>query len=290
MMGEDGAHVRLYLGTDEPVSLTDFVGSFVGIGNQFEKFVAADHPDLKTETEFFVKSVRSGSIEADLIMLMVTSVAIGLPGIPQVIDAIDKAQVLSKFVQDFGARVARYFVPGGRDEGASKSDLIDYLKTVRSIARDPKATARIEAAVFEDGSRDVRVAFKFSSQDAREAERQINDHRRELEARSDDQHSRVLLRFVRPSVETGKPGRKTGERGSIERIHARPLPILYASDLAEQRLRHELVSIEGNVFRRLFDVDVIVERDALGKPMAFRIVELHQVIDDGSEGRDGEPA
>lgn len=285
-MGEDGAHVRLYLGTDEPIALNDFVGSFVGIGNQFSKFIAVERPELKAEAEFFVESVHSGSVVADLVVMAASTAVVALPNMPQIIDTLDKSQILAKFVEDIRQRISPYFAKGGRDSKATKSDLSDYLKTVKAIAHDPNASANFEAAVFEDGKRDIRVAFKFSSDEAKEAERQITAHRKELEARSDAAESRVLLRFVRPSIEAGKPGRKA-ERGIIEKLHDKPLPILYASELTEQRIRHELMATEGNVFHRLFDVDVNVERNASDKPVAYRIMALHQVIeDDGSDSDD----
>lgn len=36
---------------------------------------------------------------------------------------------------------------------------------------------------------------------------------------------------------------------------------------------------DGNAFRRLFDVDVNVELTGNGRPIAYRIVAVHSVID-----------
>lgn len=280
-MGEDGAHVRIKLDTDEPVALSDFVGSFVGIGSQFEKFVAREHPGVKTESEFFVKEVRAGCIEADLVAMITAGAAI-LPGLDP-IELIDRGQILTKFVRDLSARISPYFKAGGRDPKATKSDLADYHKAVAAIARDPNASGNIEAAIFESDGRSVRSAFKFKSDEARMAERQIADHRLELESKTDENQDRVLLRFVRPSVESSKPGKKGGERGVIESIQKRALPVLYVSDMAEQRMHHEKMQLQGNVFRALFDVDVNVELGANGRPVAYRIKEVHTVIEDPGE-------
>jgi hypothetical protein len=276
-MTGDGAHIRLKLDTEEPMALSDFVGSFTGLGNQFDKFVAAEHPGTKMLSEFYVKEVRAGCIEADLVAMVAPYVALG--AIPGVIDAIDKAQVLTEFVKDIGGRISPYFSKGGRNSKATKSDLADFLKAVSGIARDPRATGRLEAAVFEDGQRKVRAAFRFTSEEARTAEREMEDHRAELSEKTDSEYTRVLLRFVRPSVEAGKPGKKGGERGIIDKIDKFAHPILYASDLAEQRVRAEFLATDGNVFRRLFDVDVNVELSPRGKPLAYRVVALHEVID-----------
>lgn len=276
-MDGDGAHIRLKLDTEEPMALTDFVGSFTGLGNQFDRFIASEHPGTKMLSEFFVKEVRVGCIEADLLAMVMPIAAAG--AIPGVIDTIDKAQVLAQFVNDIRDRISPYFTPGGRAPKATKSDLNDFLKALGGVARDPRASGRLEAAVFEDGKRQVRAAFRFTSAEARTAEQEIEEHRAELTAKTESDYQRVLLRFVRPSVEAGKPGKKGGERGVIEKIHRLAHPILYASDLAEQRVRAEFLATDGNVFRRLFDVDVNVELGSSGRPLAYRIVALHEVID-----------
>lgn len=277
----DVAHIRLKLDTDEPVALSDFVSNFVAINNQFEKFVSRERPDLKAESEIYIQEVRSGCIEADLIAW----ISNGGPAnaAAWAIDKIDKAQILTQFVLDLKGRISPYFHKGGRTPDASKSDLSDFLKATRAIARDPKASGSLEAAVFEDGHRKIRAAFKFSSAEARRAENEIGEHRNELEARIDTTQERVLLQFVRPSVEAGKPGKKGGERGVIASITKRALPVLYASNLAEERMLHEKIQLEGNIFRALFDVSVNVELSSKEKPIAYRVTDVHIVIENGGD-------
>lgn len=278
LMTGTGAHIRIKLGTEQPIALSDFVGSFVGIGSQFEKFVAREYPNLKIDSEFFVQEVRAGCVEADLIAWAGAALST-LPGLGA-IDLIDRAQVLTTFVNGLALRIGRYFQPGGRDPSATKADLGDFHKAVAVVARDPIASGRIESAVFESDGRHVRSSFKFNADEARRALIEIGDHRRELDAKSGNDHGRVLLRFVRPSVEPSKPGRKGGERAIIEAIQKRALPVLYASDLAQERMHHEKIQLEGNIFRALFDVEVNVERDANERPLAYRITHVHLVIDE----------
>jgi hypothetical protein len=282
-MGEERAHIRLKLDNSQPIALSDFVSQFVGVGSQFERFIAREYPNLKGESEFYVNEVRAGCIEADFVAWIVGGGLFTAGAVA--IDAVDKLQIFTKFVQDFGGKFSRYFKPGGRAEGVSKGDLGDFLKTAEAIANDPNGSARLEAAGFEDGERNVRAFFQFSTAEAKQAEKEIANHRRELEITLDENQERVLLRFVRPSVEAGKPGKKGGERGVIESIAKRAMPILYASDLAEQRMRHEKIQLEGNIFRAIFDVSVNVELSQTGQPIAYRVTEVHTVIeDDSSDG------
>lgn len=208
-MQRQEAHIRLNLDTDEPIALSDFVGQFVGLGSQFEKYLSQEHPDLKSKTEFYVQEVRKGSIEADLAWFA-ASPAIGAAGASAkwAIDKIDQAQILGKFIEGFKERLSPYFRKGGRAPNATKGELNDFNKTVRAITRDRKGAVRLEAAVFKDGDRNIEAQFKFTSEEAQIAEAEISDHIQELDARSDINRERVLLRFVRPSAEAGKPGKK----------------------------------------------------------------------------------
>lgn len=277
-MGEDGAHIRLKLDTSEPIALADFVAGFVGIGNQFDKFVAREYPDLKADSEIYIQEVRSGCIEADLVAWIVGGGITAAGVAAWALDAMDKVQIFSKFVDSVKNRLGPYFKPGGRTGDATKGDLSDWLKATQAIAHDKNGNARLEAAVFEDGERKVRAAFTFTTPEAREAERQIGDHKAEMEAQSDADHKRVLMRFVRPSIEKVASHKRTGERALIEAVHAKPLAIVYASDLARERIQHEMKEGDANIFRLLFDVDVNVEMSQ-GKPVAYRIMAVHDITD-----------
>jgi hypothetical protein len=272
----DDAHLILKIETGRPIELAEFVGSFVGIGNQFEQFQDQEHPDDKGGTRFYVREVRAGSIIAELVPM---AVAVAGPPLALSMTGVKYANDLAKFVDTFGGRLKQYFRRGGREPKASKGDLADYLKAVQAIAHD--SAGRLSLAAYEDGKQ--RAVFAFDTPQAREAEANILEHRSELDATTAADHSRVLLRFVRPSAEAGKPGRKGGERAIIDKISPTARAVLYASDLAEQRMKHELTTAEGNVFKLLFDVDVNVEMSAAGRPLAYRITAMHAVVESDEE-------
>jgi len=48
--------------------------------------------------------------------------------------------------------------------------------------------------------------------------------------------------------------------------------------LAEQRIKHEIKEADENVFKKAFEVGVSVEL-VNGKPAAYRVTEVYQVID-----------
>lgn len=272
----DDAHLILKIDTKHPIELSEFVGAFVAIGNQFERFHDVEHPDEKGSTRFFVREVRAGSIIAELVPYSMAAI----PVLGLAMAGVKHANDLAEFVENFGGRLRNYFRRDGRQTDASRSDLSDYLKAVQAVAHD--ADGNLSLAVYENGQQ--RVAFAFNTDEARQAEASILEHRAELDSTVAADYSRVLLRFVRPSAEAGKPGRKGGERAVIDKLSPSARPVLYASDLAEQRMKHELIAAQGNVFKLLFDVDVNVEQSVQGKPLAYRVTAVHAVLDETDEG------
>lgn len=270
-MHDGDPHLILTIDTKNPIELGDFVSTFVGLGSQYERFHDGEHPEARGEARFYVREVRAGSIIAELVPYALP----GIPALGAVMATIKHANDLVKFVDNVRDKLKPYFSRGGRTPDTSKSEILDFIKTVGALAHDEDG--KLSLAVYEDGQR--KVSFDFSTREARTAEGNLLEHRAELEATSNADHQRVTLRFVRPSAEAGKPGRKGGERGIVDKISPHARPIMYASDLAEQRMKHELLEAQGNVFRLLFDVDVNVEMSATGRPLAYRITAVHAVVD-----------
>lgn len=263
-------HLILRIETAFPIELNEFVSTFVGLGSQYEHFHDNAHPEDRGGARFYVREVRAGSIIAELVPWVV-----GIPSLGAAMAAVKHANDLVKFVENFQAKLAPYFKRGGRTPDATKGDVADFLKTVQAVAHDESGSLTL--AVYEDGQK--RVSFDFTTAEARAAEGNLLEHRSDMEATTAADHQRVVLRFVRPSAEAGKPGRKGGERAIIDKISPYARPVMYASDLAERRMKHELLEAQGNVFKLLFDVDVNVEVSATGKPLAYRITAVHTVVD-----------
>lgn len=278
LMGESTPHIVLRLNTKQPIELGDFVHAFTALANEYERFVKANHPDLADQATVYVKQVREGSIEAEL-----WNAALVAGG--YAISQMDQILILEQFVGQYGKRLGSFFRPGGRLADAAKKELNDFMGQVAAIANDPNGTAEIAAATYEDKERKVRAAVKFNSLQAKTAEREIAAQKQEMENKTAADHERVLMRFVRPSIEKVHSHKRTGERALIEAVHNKPLAVLYASDMARERIQHEMKDGEANVFHLLFDVDVNVEMSG-GKPIAYRIMAVHDITDapDGDEG------
>ena len=269
-MAEKDAHLVLKIDTKDPIELREFVSLFVGLGNKFEQHYAREHSVARGTAKFYIREIRSGSIIAELVPYFMPASA----GLAAGFAAISKANELVSFVENISKGFKFLRRTNGRLPGASKTDLNDYLRTVEAVAHDPDAS--LSLAVFDDGEK--QISFGFNTQEARRAETNLLQQKREMETVDDADHQRVLMVFTRTNVAHAKTGQKSGELVEIESLHPRPLPIVYASKLAEERIRHEVADADENVYKKAFDVDVNVELRG-GKPIAYRLVAVHSVID-----------
>ncbi len=273
-MGAAQSYVVVKIDTANPIDLGDFVAEFTSIASQYEKFMRDFHPDLAPGAQMFVKQVKRGSIIFDL-----------LPFAPLVlfgsgdslIHQLEAINAVNDFVRFYGKKLRTVFGNSYPVDAAS-SDLKDFMGTVEAIAKDPKGKASIEAVVFEDGRRKVKAAIKFDTKKANRAMKNIESAQRKIEQKGHVDHSRVLMVFKQTNVRSPEIGKRTGEWVQVENISDKELPLIYASDLAERQIKHEITEEEDNVFKKGFVVDVNLQTKG-GRPVAYRVTALHQVID-----------
>ncbi len=258
--------IRLTLDLSQPAELTEFVGAFLALESQFERYMREER-GIDADAQIFVTEVRPGSIIADL-----------APFVTTIIDFIDKAMIVEDFVRRYADRISAYFSQGGRDARASKRDLKDVVDAAAAIARDPNASAIIEAVAFEKTKSRTRFAFKFDTSQARIARAQAEAHKEELDRRTRADRERVLMWFKRSDKDDSDIGKRSGERVVVGAISDSDLPLIYASELAEQQIKAETRNPDVNIFTRGFVVDLNVQMKG-GRPVAYAVTSVHQIID-----------
>lgn len=154
----------------------------------------------------------------------------------------------------------------------------ELLRRSSSIANDPAGSTTLEAAAFEDGKKKIRAAFRFRSDEARIVRDALEVRKRELEHKDQADHQRVLMVFTRSDVNDAELGKRSGERVKIEELSPKALALMYGSNLAEERIKHEIRVADDNVFKKGFVVDVNV-RMREGKPVAYAVTNVHDVVD-----------
>lgn len=269
LVGDQSAFLTLKIDSEEPVELRDFVGAFTSLGNEFERYVRETYPDAKTDPRMYVREVRYGCIEAD----MITGFAVAA------INHMDQILILEDFVRRWGGRFA--LLLSGKlpaDQINTSAELKDWADAARSIASDPVASHRLVATRFKDGKRDITASFVFTTPEARTALDQIETRKALLEKPQTNTRHRALMRFTRTDVHDATINKRSGERVVIEEITAQDRPVMYASEMVEQEIRAVIREADENVYKRGFVVDIVVQM-AGDRVIAYAVSALHNVIE-----------
>ena len=263
-------YISLKLEVNSPIEVGDFVSAFTSIAAEYNRFARASQPEADRDATLYVSEVRKGSIIAHLIPW--------LPLLSGSMEGMSAILTVEDFVRRYGSRLSAYLKPGGRVEDATRAELKDFGEQVAAIAAIPGSNLELAAIEIKNGIHEAKAAFKFDTGEARQIQERVSEHRRELEHTERVDHERVLRVFTQTNVKTPPLGKRSGDLVSIEAIAQTSRPLIYASELAEQRIKHEIVQASDNVYKKGFVVDVNVEERG-GKPIAYRVTNMHQVID-----------
>lgn len=272
--------IRLKLDIEEPVEIGDFVAAFLAVSSQYDRYVSKGEPSASGGAKLFVREVRVGCIEADLIPWLVggglfTTAIAGMAAANTVHDFVEK---WGGTLQKLGRR------KGERLEGATKGDLQTVMQQVAAVAAIPGSRLELSAIITKDGAQETTAVKVITSTEAVIAADNAAQQKLEMEKTTEADHKRVLLRFTRTDTKRAKAGKRAVEQAIVESVSPKELPVIYASDLAERRIRHEIIE-RDSVYWKGFVVDVNVEFSR-GKPVAYRVMNVHDVIDlpDDEEG------
>jgi len=275
-MDGKNAYIILNIDTKNPIELSEFVGSFTSLARQYERFIKEEYPDLSKETKVYVREVRSGSIEADILPWLFGGS--GAAGAAWVISQIDKIQILEKFLKRFKGTFDSLKNGKPPKELDTVSELKEWANTVSAIATDPNGSKTLSLATYENGKTQTRAAFKFDSKDARKAQKTIDTKLMEMGVKKHPEQERALMIYTRADIHDAKKGKKSGEKVIINSISPNPLSIMYVSGLAEGQIKQEIRTAEFP-FKTGFVVDVYIETNAAGKPLAYAVTNFHNTID-----------
>lgn len=269
-MPQVDALLTLTIDTEQPVELDSFVGAFTSLAEEFRREIRAQHPDAEGDAKIFVKEIRKGSYEADLLPYVLAAAPF--------VAHMDHVLIVEQFVRTWGKRVTALASGSLGDWKPGKSELKTWANATQAIATDPNATSTLKAATFEDGQRKIIASYTFSTTQAISAQETIDVTYRELEKPGHAEHERVLMVFTRSDTGNASIGKRSGERVVIGEISPKPLALMYASQLAEERIKHEIRESEDNIYKKGFVVDVNV-RTVGAKPSVYAVLNVHEIIE-----------
>jgi hypothetical protein len=263
---DDAARVEITINNADPIELFDFTASLTGIAREYQAAVQRANPDVNVEeTKLAIVEIRKGSTVLELAPLL-------LP----LISEYDKLKPVVDFLKDVKWGLDLLKLPGGRLPDPTTSRLKNLNDMVTAVAKDSAGSVKIAALHKERG---VLQQIVVQRDDARNIQTNIAAQRLEIEDRSAIEYPGVLMRLHQSSISEATVGKRTSEKGVIERVDDVPRPLIYASDLAAQAIKGEILRPHGNPYKKLFVVDVDVETVA-GAPKAYRVRNVSNIVED----------
>lgn len=249
----------------DPIDLLDFTASLTGLAREHEARVRSQRPGVDfDETRLLIVEVRKGSIVLEM-----------LPALAPIIATMEYSNTAVDFVKHLARLVKPLRIPGGRLEDPTTAQLKNLNETVQSVVRDTDGRLKVEAR-YKNGR--VLQELIIEKEDAVVIEANVVEQRREIEMSKSVPYPRVLMRLHQSSVEDLRVGKRTSEKGIVESIDLIPRTLIYASDLAGQRIKEEIVKPDGNPYQKGFVIDLDVETVG-GKPRVYRVIDVHDIID-----------
>lgn len=265
VLEDDAARIVIEIHNSDPLDLHDFTASLTGLAREHEATFRRLRPDLDSEeSRLLVMDVRKGSIVIELAATLAPFVA-----------PIELTNTAVSFVKNMKAAIGILALPGGRlsPEEATTQRLKNFGDAVAAVANDTSGHLDIRAKL-KDG--EALEEFRITKIEAVNVVANAAAQRREIEQPGSATHRKVLLRLHQSSLDELKTGKKTAEKGVVERVDDKPRPLVYVSDLAGQQIKSAIVA--GSPWTKGFIVDLDVETVG-GRPKVYRVLEVHEIID-----------
>lgn len=270
-MKEAGEYLTLRIEYSEPIELLDLSRLFASLAEQYDSYAVEAHKTGRGVARFYVKEIRSGSVEVDIVT--------------QVIGLMDQALIVGGFASLFSKRVRKFI--SGQFQSESKRAGRWVADIVSAVAKDPNGRMELKKIDITEGPQSAKVVVEFNSDEAQTA--LTNAMQLVLGPETPEEENRfrqrVIMRFTRPDFFDADVNKSTGERVIIDEISERPLPLIYASELAEDKIKS--VIRERRIFKLGFNVDVYEHRIG-DKLKGYKLVEVHQIFELPDDDDDGQ--
>lgn len=270
VMEAAGAYLELRIDVREPIELSHFVRMFASLGEQYERYMLQIGRIDTSTAKIYIKRIREGSIIAELV-----------PVVYPIIADMDAVLIVREFGRMIRSRLIPYFEPGGRAEGANKTEIRDLMNGVVAIANDPDGKATLTSVSLREKSRDGEereLIMQFDSRQAKQAVKELEAHYEQLSQPASEKHENVLMTFFQSNKKIPDGEQRSGEQVIVESIDRKPRPVIYVSDLAKHRIKSAVIHGDDNIYKKGFYVDVEVDRYR-GKVAAYKVIVIREIID-----------
>lgn len=267
----------LEFNNDAPIDLLDFTNALTAIALEHTAAIQNARQGISPEdTRLLLLDVRKGSI----IMELVSLTTMFLSQAETINTSVDFVKNLSSWASALRNPGGRMPVPEGQPHSVTVKHINNFQKIAKPVMDDPNGRFSLYAKLQEGNA---LSEFVLTREAASTSYQNLEDQRRELDQTESRVHKKVIMRLHQLSADSLKTGKKSSEKGIIEQVDMIPRTLIYVSELAGQRIKEEITNSDGNTLKKVFVVDVNVETID-GKPKAYRIINLHDIIDLDDDG------
>lgn len=279
--GFGDARLRIHVGVTKPVHLKEFALAFMGVQHEFNRVLgrSAYHHDAEdVETDLYLTKIEEGSIVAEL---AIATVIVG-QHIP-----VDFALVIgADFIQHIKDVIDWCAEKGRKKDADISSDEVPYtkntLENIQSIcqlaAQNGEGQLGIKSIEYKAEEKKVHLDIGFLGDTLSDAVVGAKRAGLAIEQKSENDFKRVALAFQRGALDKPSSSGNSDFRGVIQSLWSKDLKVYIISEMDKQRIESHFRHDSINPFLSSYIVDVNVQLNPKGNPVAYRVMHLHDII------------
>ncbi len=267
---------------NESIDLDELSDGFSALSRQYKKMLAEKGLSEKdAPARLLVTRLESGSLETEIAAWGATAWA--------AVQAADATLILADFTFRIRNTIGYFAGKNPRPEKLDENDVSDFETFIKPIAGRKNSKLSLRTATYRErtNDREIHASYEFDEQDlahaftnmAKETEDDGEPDRPDF-----DRSEKVALYWAQTNWIEAKTQGRTGDRGIIESIWPKPLPVYFTSE--NSIIKHKMTSGEFNPSKHAYIVDVSTE-SVRGQPIAYTVIDLYDTLplendDDGS--------
>lgn len=254
--------LRIHIKNSQPVDVSDFTKTMSAFGSLFSNFAQKNGKSKEeANAKLYVSKIIEGSIDIHLVEL--ASLA--------VIPFVENSNLILDFAKHIKS-IYDYFVLSKGDEPELNVPELKGVHDMVSIPANDRNGLMTVQVINDNAGNVIFEGCTFNHIEGNGIQNQSDNVLKERKALSNERD--IYRKQLMTIYQVRKDGTDRGNKGVIDAISDRKLGLVFDSDILED----EILRSAQNPMLKGYIVDVIVQT-VLGKPAAYKIMALHDVID-----------
>lgn len=254
--------LRIHIKNSQPVDVSDFTKTMSAFGTLFSNFAQKNGKSKEeANAKLYVSKIIEGSIDIHLVEL--ASLA--------VIPFVENSNLILDFAKHIKS-IYDYFVLSKGDEPELNVPELKGVHDMVSIPANDRNGLMTVQVINDNAGNVIFEGCTFNHIEGNGIQNQSDNALKERKALSNE--GDIYRKQLMAIYQVRKDGADRGNKGVIDAISDRKLGLVFDSDTLED----DILRSAQNPMLKGYIVDVIVQT-VQGKPAAYKIMALHDVID-----------